>query len=255
MDKPGFLEVDLVSHSGSRAEGEFIYSLNCTDIHTTWTETRAVMGRGQAMTLNAFKDIKRSLPFTLRGIDSDNDGAFINYHLKRFCDRYEIQFTRGRPYKKDDNAHIEQKNWTHVRKIFGYVRYDKEEALEAMNDLYCNKLKWFQNFFQPSVKLVKKVRIGSKVKRVYGCPKTPFQRVCACKEADPLKLILLKRLFGSLDPFELSRQIEQKLDLIYHMASKMSGLERTVIHKMHNANKREKEPKRENHDCYGYILK
>ena len=105
VDKPGFLEVDLVSHSGSRAAGEFIYSLNCTDIHTTWTETRAVMGRGQAMTLNAFKDIKKSLPFTLRGIDSDNDGAFINYHLKRFCDKYEIQFTRGRPYKKDDNVH------------------------------------------------------------------------------------------------------------------------------------------------------
>lgn len=226
---PGFLEVDLVSHSGSSAEGNFIHSLNCTDIHTTWTETRAVMGRGQTMTLKAFEDIKEQLPFPLKGIDSDNGREFINYHLKAFCDRYKIQFTRGRPYKKDDNAHIEQKNWTHVRRIFGYFRYDTEEVLELMNDLYHNELKWFTNFFQPSVKLVKKIRIGSKLKRVYNKPKTPFQRVCESKEVNSKKVAQFKKLFLSLDPFELSQAIEKKLTRIQSLATKITKFQRTYL--------------------------
>jgi len=233
VNVPGFFEVDLVSHSGSSAEGEFIYTLDCTDIHTTWSERRAVMGRGQTMIVEAFEEIKEALPFTLKGIDSDNDSGFINYHLKAFCDRNNAQFTRSRAYKKDDNAHIEQKNWTHVRKIFGYVRYDSFEALEAMNDLYRNELRWFQNFFQPSVKLVRKVRVGSKIKRIYGPPKTSFQRVCEYKEAYPQKVTELKRLFHSLDPFELSQRVEEKLDQIYHMASKTSRIQRTAVPEFH----------------------
>src|SRR5687767_6931954 len=109
---PGFTETDLVSHCGNSEKGEFIHSLNVTDIHTTWVETRAVMGKGQAGVLDAMKQIEQALPFKLLGIDSDNGSEFINYHLKAFCDQKQIQFTRGRPYKKDDNAHIEQKNWT-----------------------------------------------------------------------------------------------------------------------------------------------
>lgn len=183
------------------------------------------------MTLKAFEDIKEQLPFPLKGIDSDNDGAFINYHLKAFCDRHKIQFTRGRPYKKDDNAHIEQKNWTHVRRIFGYFRYDTEEVLELINDLYSNELKWFTNFFQPSVKLVKKIRIGSKLKRIYNEPKTPFQRVCECKEADSEKIAQLKKLFRSLDPFELSQTIEKKLTKIQSLATKITKFQRTYLPK------------------------
>ena len=217
---PGFLEIDLVSHSGSSADGDFIHSLNCTDIHTTWTETRAVVGKGQTLTLDAIIDIKNSLPFTLRGIDSDNGSEFINYHLKRFCDNNKIQFTRSRPYKKDDNAHIEQKNWTHVRKIFGYIRYDTKSALNLMNDLYRNELRLFHNFFQPSVKLVKKIHIGSKLKRIYDKPKTPFQRVCECKNVNSVKIAELKKLLMSLNPFELSKTIDKKLDKIYDAASK-----------------------------------
>lgn len=227
VNTPGFLEVDLVSHGGSSAEGDFIYSLNCTDIHTTWTETRAVFGRGQTATLLAFEDIRQSLPFKLLGIDSDNDQAFINYHLSAFCKKHQIQFTRGRPYKKDDNAHIEQKNWTHVRKIFGYLRYDTEEALSSMNNLYRNELRWFQNFFQPSVKLIKKIRIGSKIKRIYDSPKTPLQRVCECKNVNPLKVAELKKLFQSLDPFELSENIDKKLNRIYEMHTRKIKIQRT----------------------------
>jgi len=149
------------------------------------------------------------LPIRLKGIDSDNDRAFINYYLLAFCKKHKIQFTGNRPYKKDDNAHIEQKNWTHIRKIFGYVRYDSDKVLLAMNDLYCNKLRLFQNLFQPSVKLIKKIPIVSKIKRIYDKPKTLFQRLCECKSADHVKVAELKKLFEFLDPFELSKTIDK----------------------------------------------
>lgn len=219
VSTPGFTEVDLVSHSGSASEGEFIHSLNQTDIHTTWVETRAVLGKAQHRVKEAMDEMRLTLPFKLRGIDSDNGSEFINDQLYRYCQGLGIQFTRGRPYKKDDNAHIEQKNWTHVRKIFGYVRYDSQQALDAINDLYRNELRLFQNLFQPSVKLLRKVRVGSKLKRIYDTPKTPFQRVCDCPHADPAKVAYFKTLLESLDPFELSQTIDQKLEHIYQMAN------------------------------------
>jgi hypothetical protein len=218
VNTPGFTEVDLVSHSGDCASGEFLHSLNMTDIHTTWVETRAVMGKGEKRVADAIERMRSALPFALRGIDSDNGSEFINHHLYRYCQDRKIQFTRGRPYKKDDNAHIEQKNWTHVRKLMGYIRYDSEEVLEAMNDLYQNELRLFQNLFQPSVKLVKKVRVGSRVKRLYDAPQTPFQRVCESAQADLSKIAHFKKLLESLDPFLLSQTIKQKLEHIYKMA-------------------------------------
>ena len=216
---PGFTETDLVSHSGNSEKGEFIHSLNVTDIHTTWVETRAVMGKGQAGVLDAMKQIEQALPFKLLGIDSDNGSEFINYHLKAFCDQKQIQFTRGRPYKKDDNAHIEQKNWTHVRKILGYLRYDSPQALDAINDLYHHELRVLQNLFLPSMKLSEKVRVGSKLRRRYDKPLTPFERLLACPQADPAKLQELKKLRKGTDPFALAKTIEQKLERIYQLAN------------------------------------
>jgi hypothetical protein len=215
----GFTETDLVSHSGNSEQGEFIHSLNVTDIHTTWVESRAVMGKGQTGVLDAMKQIEQALPFTLLGIDSDNGSEFINYHLKAFCDQKKIQFTRGRPYKKDDNAHIEQKNWTHVRKIFGYLRYDSPPAQQAMNDLYRNELRILQNLFLPSMTLFSMWGVGSKLKRRYDEPQTPLERVAACPQADPLKLAELKKLRDATDPFMLSKTIEQKLERIYQLAN------------------------------------
>ena len=229
VNRPGFLEFDLVSHGGSAAEGDFIHSLNSTDILTQWTETRAIMGRGETDALEKVQEIKSALPFPLLAIDPDNDGAFINWHLKRFCDKHKIQFTRSRPYKKDDNAHIEQKNWTHIRKIFGYVRYDSEEALQAMNDLYRNELRWFMNFFLPSVKLIGKKQVGSKIIRKYDTPKTPFQRLCECdkKYVYPEKIKELNKLFQSLNPFELSKTIDKKLNKIYELRTRKIKIQRT----------------------------
>jgi hypothetical protein len=152
------------------------------------------------------------------GIDSDNGSEFINAHLYHYCQALQIQFTRGRPYKKDDNAHIEQKNWTHVRRLLGYERYDSLTALEALNGLYGQELRLFQNLFLPSVKLQRKIRVGSKLKRVYDTPQTPFQRVCASKQALPAKVAQLQHWRDTLDPFELSRQIEQKLERIFQLS-------------------------------------
>ena len=177
VKSPGFTEIDLASHSGNSASGEFLHSLNVTDIHSTWVESRAVMGKSQIGVLNAMRDIERTLPFKLLGIDSDNGSEFINYHLKTFCDQNHIQFTPGKPYKKDDNAHIEQKNYTHVRKILGYLRYDTQGVQKAINELYQNELHLFQNLFLPAMKLTKKTRIGSKLKRSYDKPQTPLERV------------------------------------------------------------------------------
>jgi hypothetical protein len=215
---PGFTEIDLVSHSGDSASGEFCYSLNVTDIHTGWTETRALLGKSQEAVRAALAAVGEALPFPLRGIDSDNGSEFINDHLLRYCQAQEIQFTRGRPYKKDDNAHIEQKNWTHVRRLLGYVRYDSEAARAAMNDLYGQELHLFQNLFLPSVKLARKERIGSRLRRQYEAAQTPFQRVVASPAADPERVAELRRLRQTLDPFELSRTIQTKLEGIFQLS-------------------------------------
>ena len=139
----------MVSHSGSAASGEFCHSLNLTDIHTTWTEARAVLGKGQEGVREALDQMRQALPFPLRGIASDHGSEFSNAHLYRYSRSQHMQFTRGRPYQKDANAHIEQKNCTHVRRLLGYLRYDSEEALQASNDLYRNELRLFPNLFLP----------------------------------------------------------------------------------------------------------
>jgi hypothetical protein len=216
---PGFTEIDLVSHAGNSAAGDFCYSLNLTDIHTGWTEARAVLGKSQEGVRQALEAIRQALPFPLRGIDSDNGSEFINDHLYRYCQARAIQFTRGRPYKKDDNAHIEQKNWTHVRRLLGYVRYDTEAAREAISDLYRNELRLFQNLFLPSVKLAQKERIGSRLRRRYEAPQTPLQRLAAWPVADPGRVAELRCRRQTLDPFQLSARIQAKLEGIFGLSA------------------------------------
>jgi hypothetical protein len=168
----------------------------------------------------ALDEIEGMLPFRLLGVDSDNGSEFINWHLKRWCEQKQIQLTRGRPYKKDDNAHVEQKNWTHVRKLLGWERYDSRAAVEAINDLYRHELRWWMNLYLPSVKLVKKVRVGSKVRRVYDAAQTPLQRVLAGAQAQPKRVAELQKLGQSLDPFQLGKLIDQKLQRIYDLANR-----------------------------------
>src|SRR3989338_1694759 len=211
---PGTLEIDLVVHCGESAMGEFINTLNSTDIVTGWYEAEAIMGKSQRAVDAALEQIARRLPFALAGIDSDNGTEFINWNLKRWADRRRITFTRSRPYKKNDNAHIEQKNFTHVRKVIGYMRLDTKEQLEMLNDLYRNELRLYINFFQPSQKLMKKERDGSKIKRVYDKPKTPCQRVLGRNDVPDEVKQLLQKQSQHLNSFQLKRVIDRKLRTI-----------------------------------------
>jgi hypothetical protein len=222
----GYLEIDLVSHSGATAAGEFIYTLDCVDIATGWVERQAVMGKGQIGIVTALKEIEQRLPFPLRGIDSDNGSEFINTHLFNFCQQrakgHGVQFTRSRPYKKDDNAHVEQKNWTHVRKLLGWDRYDTLAALKAINELY-RQLRIFQNLFQPSMKLNRKIRKGSRVIRRYDQPRTPWNRVLESLGKPGEQIHALKATLENSDPFKLSRRIDQQLDRLYSLAGQRNG--------------------------------
>lgn len=214
---PGYLELDLVSHSGSCAEGEFIYTLNLTDIASTWDESCSVMGKGEESVIEALQEITEALPFPVLGIDSDNGSEFINWHLKAYCDARDFQFTRSRPYKKDDNAHIEQKNWTHVRKLIGWDRYDSPQALKAMNDLFRHELRLYMNLFQPSVKLVQAICKGSRRTRHYDHPQTPLDRLLNLKAGNAQQLEELSRLRRQTDPFELAARVQEKLEAIWSL--------------------------------------
>jgi len=213
---PGYAEIDLVSHSGPSARGEFAYSLNVSDVFLGWCETRALLGRGQEGVVAALDEIRRALPFPLRGIDSDNGSEFINHHLLAYCREHGVQFTRGRPYKKDDNAHVEQKNWTHVRRIFGWERYDTAAVVSAMSALYRGDLRLMMNLFQPSVKLVERHRVGGRLTRRYDAARTPLDRLADFhgQKAMPETVRALLALRRGMDPFELAAAIEGQLDAI-----------------------------------------
>jgi hypothetical protein len=220
VPEPGWLEVDTVSHSGASAEGLFAYTVNQTDFFSGWTECRAILGKGASEVKAALEEMRVDLPFELKGLDSDNGEEFINWVLDKYCRDTEVQRFRSRPYKKDDQAHIEQKNWTHVRKLIGYDRYDTQAAVDAMNDLYRNEWRLFCNMYLPSVKLAKKIRVGAKIKRIYHEAQTPLDRLLASDEGDRVKLEALRQLRERTNPFELSAAINKKLSIIWMLASK-----------------------------------
>ncbi|MFQ6121291.1 MAG: ISNCY family transposase [Methanosarcinales archaeon] len=212
--EPGYAEIDLVPHCGDSVSGQFAYTLNFTDINTAWFEAEAVLGKAQERAFKALKNIRARLPFPLKGIDSDNDSAFINHQLKRYCDKENITFTRSRPYKKNDNAHIEQKNWTCVREIFGYIRIETEESIKLMNILYQGPLRLYINFFQPVQKCVRKIRQGSKIKKRYDTAKTPYQRIKEFPHIDRKTKMKLTMVYKNLYPVLLFRKINKILNRI-----------------------------------------
>jgi hypothetical protein len=217
--RPGFLEADTVAHCGPSLAGQFIYTLDCVDIATGWTEQRAVWGRGETAVLAQLRDIEACLPFALLGFDCDNGSEFLNHHLVRhFLARPRpVTFTRSRPYRKDDNAHIEQKNWTHVRQWLGYARLDNPASVPLLNALYATEWRLYHNFFCPSVKLVAKQRLGSKTIKRYDRPQTPYARVLASPEIPEATKRALTQHLHSLNPFVLRRAIEQKLAHLFRL--------------------------------------
>jgi hypothetical protein len=215
--KPGFLEADTVAHCGESLSGMFVYTLDTVDIATGWTEQRAVWGKGETGILEQIKDIEKFLPFPLLGFDSDNGSEFLNYHLFRhFSQRHQpVRFTRSRAYHKDDNAHIEQKNWTHIRQWIGYERLDDQGFVSLLNDLYKHEWRLFHNFFCPSVKLIAKERSGSKIIKRHDSPKTPYQRIMESSHvSESIKSSLTKQL-EKLNPFLLRKIMEKKLRIIF----------------------------------------
>jgi hypothetical protein len=215
--KPGFLEADTVPHCGDTTEGIYINTVDFVDIATGWTEQRAVWGKGERDVLKQIRDVEDSLPFPILGFDSDNGNEFLNWHLFRhFTQRKEpVQFTRSRAYHKDDNSHIEQKNWTHVRQWLGYHRFDNPKLVPLLNELYTSEWMLYHNFFCPSVKLLEKKRVASKVIKKYDKPKTPYQRVLESKYVQAYKKRILKEQFRELNPFKLRKAMDRKLNKIF----------------------------------------
>jgi hypothetical protein len=224
--RPGFLEADTIAHCGQSLSGMFAYTLNIVDIATGWTEQRAVWGKGETGVLQQIHDIEQSLPFPLLGFDSDNGGEFLNYHLYRhFTQKKQpVQFTRSRAYHNEDNAHIEQKNWTHVRQWLGYERFDNPQVVPLLNDLYRHEWRLFHNFFCPSVKLLAKKRIGSKTYKRYDSPKTPYQRTLESPLVSTQTKQALTKQLASLNPFMLRKALEEKIKKIFLSCSKPKPL-------------------------------
>lgn len=220
--RPGFIEADTVAHCGNSIAGMFVYTVNTVDIASGWTEARAIWGKGEKTAFESIKSIEDSLPFKIRGFDSDNGSEFLNWHLmKYFTGRSTpVEYTRSRAYQKNDNAHIEGKNWTHIRQYLGYQRFDKPEIVEMLNDIYLNYWSYYFNFFIASSKLLSKERIGSKTVKVHDKPKTPLQRVMQSKDIPGKTKKKLQALYRQFNPFELQTIIHSKIIAILNTIEK-----------------------------------
>ncbi len=221
---PGFLEIDLVGHEGGNASGDFCFTLTATDIATEWTEVRGIRNKAQIWTVAALDEISRVLPFPMIGVDSDNGSEFINAHLLKYCKKNKITFTRSRPYHKNDGCFVEQKNDIVVRRTAGYLRYDTDEELIILNEMYESVRLWI-NFFNPSQKLISKVREGSKIKKKYDAHQTPYQRVMASDQIHEKYKSKLKEQFINSDPIKLKRLVDKKKEILQAMVSKKNQKE------------------------------
>jgi hypothetical protein len=213
---PGWMEVDTVALCGGSVAGEFVWMVDGVDYATAWVEVRAMWGRGQAGTLAALRDVEESLPFALLGLDSDNGGEFINHHVLSWLQKRArpVFMTRSRPYKKDDNAHVEQKNWTHIRQWFGYERHDNPEVVEMINQLTKGPYGQLLNFFHASLKLESKEKKDGRARRIYGDAQTPLARVLASGQVIPATKARLRAEKGRLNPFALKREVSLGLKAI-----------------------------------------
>ncbi len=210
--KVGYIEADLVFHCGASTLGEHVCTVSTTEISSGWWEGEPILGKHQDQCFRALKEIRQRCPFTWKGLDSDNGAEFISDMLYKYCDREKLEFTRSRPSHKNDNAYIEEKNWTHVRKVLGYLRYDTVAEMAIIRDLYHHELRLYKNFFQPVMKLVSKERIGGKIKRKYGTPATPYQNLLQSNQVDQAAQEQLTRAYLALNPAALKREVDAKIN-------------------------------------------
>src|ERR1700733_7427063 len=218
LSRPGYLEADSVAHCGGSLAGDFIWSVTYTDILSGWTEGGAVWNKGATGVLTATREMEARLPFALLGFDSDNGGEFLNHHLWAYMRERNraVEFTRSRPYHSDDNAHVEQKNWTWARQLLGYGRLENPELVEPISVLYRDVWAPWQNFFLPCLKLERKWREGSHWHKRYEPPRTAYERLCAPGILPLKERRQLRERYESLDPFDLKEELEEKLKQILH---------------------------------------
>ena len=217
---PGFIAADTVAHCGNSLAGEFTNTLTMTDICSSWTENRAVWKKEGVTILRAISSIEEALPFNILGFASDNGNEFLNHDLHSyfFNRKNRVEFVRRRPYKKNDNAHVEQKNWTHVRELFGYERFNAESQVDMMNDIYKRLWNPLWNFFTPVMKLKSKTRVGGKIIKYYDDPITPYQRLINSNTLTEEQLTKLQNQFKKLNPFELKKELDEKLKWFFRIA-------------------------------------
>jgi hypothetical protein len=218
-DKPGFLEIDLVAHCGERLLGLYLNTLCGVDVASGWLECAPVLGKDQIRVRQAIHRIKRRLPFPLLGLDSDNGSEFINQYLNNYCRQNKITFTRARPYKKNDNCYVEQKNGNVVRRLIGHERYSSNKAYQCLDRLYY-LVRLYVNFFQPTMKLLDKTRHGAKVHKVYETARTPYQRLLKLGALTKEKQAELTIIYRGLNPVRLLKQINDMLEQLWKMADR-----------------------------------
>lgn len=226
ISRPGSLQADTVAHCGGSMSGQFIWTLNITDVLTGWCEQRAVWAKNQVEVLEATTEILTQLPFQAHSVHTDNGWEFLNEHFvshfehQRNLGQSRVFQTRSRAYFKNDHAHIEQKNSTHVRRLLGYERFDARELIEPINDIYKNEHSLFMNFFVPQRKLIEKIRVGNKTLKRYDKPKTPYQRLLDSKILSEFTREKLARLYEQLDPFALNKTIQEKIRKLEKLLNK-----------------------------------
>ena len=216
-------QVDFVESCGSSASGEYVNNLSICDIFSSWWEGEAVMGKGQRRALVALDKIRKRMPFNWIEFHPDNGTNLLNFAVYAYAEKEKLKYSRSRPYHKNDNCFIEQKNSTHIRQVIGYLRYDTQEELDCLNDLYRNELRLYKNFFQPVIKLKSKVRIGGQIKRKYDKAKTPYRRLIESNQISKKEKEKLIATYHSLNPAELKRTIDKKLDNLYRIYQKKKG--------------------------------
>jgi hypothetical protein len=218
-NRPGFLEADLVAHCGDSAEGFYLTTLSTVDVATGWCEPVAVWGKGQERVGGAVYHVRKQLPMPMLGLDSDNGSEFINQSLYNYCRRNGITFTRSRSYKKNDSCHVEQKNWSVIRRVIGYDRFSSQAAFKALENVY-TLLRLYTNFFQPVLKLVTKSRHGAKVYKVYDTAHTPYQRLLRSGVLTEDKKRELADVYGALNPVTLLEEIRQSVEHLCTLAER-----------------------------------
>jgi len=220
---PGQVQIDLVEHCGQSASGLYGNTVSCADVAFLWWEGEAILGSGKERTRGALDRARKRMPFKWIHAHPDNDSSFINWHLFSYCEAEGIEFSRSRPYKKNDNNFVEQKNSTHIRAVIGHLRYDTEKELALINSLYRNELSLYKNFFQPVMKLKEKIRDKGKVHRKYDTPKTPYQRIMDSEQIAQETKEKLTKIYQSLNPAELKRRIDEKIHRLFKIYEEKQG--------------------------------